>query len=134
LTLADLVRAQQPPVPAHDDAASQHKFGAHDEVHDADHIKQHLENQIDTDKLELNEEQKRFHYFSMHDLNKDNRIDGNEIIKAMAHEHTSAMDGNRDQAPLSEAALETLTDSILQEIDYNNDGYVDYAEYIRNLD
>ena len=33
------------------------------------------------DKTKLDDEQQKFHYFSMHDLNKDNLIDGLEIMK-----------------------------------------------------
>lgn len=29
----------------------------------------------------------RFHYFSMNDLDKDNRVDGIEILKALTHTH-----------------------------------------------
>lgn len=42
------------------------------------------------DKIDVNnmtEEQTRFYYFSMHDLNKDQVIDGIEILKALTHDH-----------------------------------------------
>jgi hypothetical protein len=57
------------------------QFGDTNEVHDKEHLKQHLENKIDVDNAQLNPEQERFHYFSMHDLNQDGVIDGIELIK-----------------------------------------------------
>ncbi|KAK5981241.1 Multiple coagulation factor deficiency protein 2 [Trichostrongylus colubriformis] len=61
-------------------------FAGNEEVHDEGHIKQHLEDKIDVSKL--SEEQQRFHYFSISDLNKDNLIDGNEVLKALTHDHS----------------------------------------------
>jgi hypothetical protein len=57
------------------------QFGDTNEVHDKEHLKQHLENKTDVENAELNPEQERFHYFSMHDLNQDGVIDGIELIK-----------------------------------------------------
>lgn len=33
-------------------------------------------------------EQLQFHYFNMHDLNKDSSLDGIELIKAITHFHS----------------------------------------------
>lgn len=34
---------------------------------------------------------------------------------------------------MEEHQIESLVDSILKEIDYNDDGYIDFAEYSRSL-
>ena len=52
------------------------------------HLKLHLENKIDVSNEEWNDEKEMFHYFSMHDLNKDAVIDGLEIMKAITHDHS----------------------------------------------
>ncbi|VDL63208.1 unnamed protein product [Nippostrongylus brasiliensis] len=57
------------------------QFAGLTEILNAEHIKQHLEDKIDASTM--SERKRRFHYFSMNDLNKDNRIDGTEILKAV---------------------------------------------------
>ncbi|CAJ0589548.1 unnamed protein product [Cylicocyclus nassatus] len=61
------------------------RFAGNEEIHDEGHIKQHLQDKIEVEKM--TEEQKRFYYFSMNDLDHDNRIDGTEIVKALTHTH-----------------------------------------------
>ncbi|KHN81314.1 Multiple coagulation factor deficiency protein 2 -like protein [Toxocara canis] len=101
------------------------KFGDEEAIHDKEHLKQHLENKIDINE-EWDAEKESFHYFSMSDLNKDQRIDGLEIIKAATHEH----DGNMESLPpLDENALEKLVDTVLNEMDVNGDGLIDFVEY-----
>uniref|UniRef100_A0A7E4W881 EF-hand domain-containing protein n=1 Tax=Panagrellus redivivus TaxID=6233 RepID=A0A7E4W881_PANRE len=58
------------------------EFGTDKELHDAEHIKMHLEDKIAVDDVDLDADTQRFHYFTMHDLNKDYTIDGIELIKA----------------------------------------------------
>ncbi|CAB3398289.1 unnamed protein product [Caenorhabditis bovis] len=105
-----------------------HQFADEKEVHNEEHIKMHLENKIEVEKL--TEDQQRFHYFSLHDLNKDNLIDGIEILKALMHDHEN------DQGPghpvSDEVETERLVDSVLDDLDKNGDGFIDYAEYNRN--
>ncbi|CAI2353862.1 unnamed protein product [Caenorhabditis sp. 36 PRJEB53466] len=102
-------------------------FADEKEVHDEGHIKQHLENKIEVEKL--TEEQQRFHYFSMHDLNKDNLIDGTEILKALTHEHGDHNDGRSPMA--DEVEIERLVDAVLDDLDTNGDGVIDYSEYLK---
>lgn len=51
------------------------------------HLKIHLGDKIDVDKEAWNPDKEIFHYFSMHDLNKDDVIDGLEVINAVTHDH-----------------------------------------------
>ncbi|VDO81132.1 unnamed protein product [Heligmosomoides polygyrus] len=94
------------------------------------HIKQHLEHKIDVSTL--SEEQQRFHYFSIHDLNKDNNIDGIEILKALTHDHSS---GPGSGAPVvDEESYVSMIDTVLRDMDFNGDGYIDFAEYMKQTD
>uniref|UniRef100_A0A914WYY1 EF-hand domain-containing protein n=1 Tax=Plectus sambesii TaxID=2011161 RepID=A0A914WYY1_9BILA len=113
--------------------AEEYRFGEHNQVHDAEHLKHHLQDKIDVQETELNEEQRRFHYFFMHDLNKDNLIDGNEIIKAMVHEHFTEAESRAQPPPpsIEESSIENMVDSIMREMDANNDGFLSYAEYTK---
>ncbi|EJW77352.1 hypothetical protein WUBG_11739, partial [Wuchereria bancrofti] len=70
---------QPPPVPV--------RFGEKDAVHDTSHIKQHLKRKVNVGKMSLNKDLETFHYFRMHDLNKDGKIDGIELIKGLTHLH-----------------------------------------------
>ncbi len=51
------------------------------------HIKSHLEGEVEVDESQMTAEQLQFHYFTMHDLNKDSKLDGLELIKAITHWH-----------------------------------------------
>lgn len=50
------------------------------------HIKEHLEGKVDP-TANMTPEQLQFHYFNMHDLDKNGRLDGIELIKAITHFH-----------------------------------------------
>lgn len=51
------------------------------------HIKEHLKQKVDIGKISLNKDLEAFHYFRMHDLNRDGKIDGVELIKGLTHHH-----------------------------------------------
>ncbi|WKY09377.1 hypothetical protein Q1695_002050 [Nippostrongylus brasiliensis] len=61
------------------------KFGAKSEVDDQSHIKMHLKDKIDIESM--THEQQIFHYFRMYDLNRDNVLDGLELLKMNLHVH-----------------------------------------------
>jgi len=50
------------------------------------HIKEHLEGKVDP-TANMTPEQLQFHYFNMHDLDRNGRLDGIELIKAITHFH-----------------------------------------------
>lgn len=50
------------------------------------HIKEHLEGKVDP-TAHMTPEQLQFHYFNMHDLDKNGKLDGVELIKAITHFH-----------------------------------------------
>uniref|UniRef100_A0A914ZJ02 EF-hand domain-containing protein n=1 Tax=Parascaris univalens TaxID=6257 RepID=A0A914ZJ02_PARUN len=104
---------------------TRHKFAANEAIHDKKHLKQHLENKINVNE-EWDIEKESFYYFSMNDLNHDQRIDGLEILKAIVHTHPQ--DPN-PSAQISENTLEEMVDAVLKDIDINNDGVIDFAEY-----
>ncbi|KAK6755215.1 hypothetical protein RB195_013909 [Necator americanus] len=112
-------------------------FGGNSEVHDEGHIKQHLEDKINVGTM--TEEQQRFHYFSMNDLDKDNRIDGIEIVKALTHSHEKGTDTQKLTRPRrrpgipvqNDDELIAMVDDVLHDMDLNGDGYIDYAEYLK---
>lgn len=103
------------------------QFAGPEEVDDEGHIKQHLENKIDVSQL--TEEQRRFHYFSMSDLNKDGNIDGTEILKALTHDHSEETGPG---APVTdEEHYITMVDAVLHDMDADGDGFIAFAEYMK---
>ncbi|KAE9556756.1 hypothetical protein FO519_000162 [Halicephalobus sp. NKZ332] len=110
------------------------QFGG-EQAKDAEHIKEHLEGKVDP-TANMTPEQLQFHYFNMHDLDKNGRLDGVELIKAITHFHQEnpgpQHQNNNQPPPLpSEIELEQMIDSILREDDYNGDGFIDYGEFLR---
>uniref|UniRef100_A0A914ZCL4 EF-hand domain-containing protein n=1 Tax=Panagrolaimus superbus TaxID=310955 RepID=A0A914ZCL4_9BILA len=130
-------QAQQQPPPALPNSApvQQQQFGG-EAVKDAEHIKEHLEGKVDQ-TANMTPEQLQFHYFNMHDLDRNGRLDGVELIKAITHFHQEnpgpQHQNNPHQPPPlpSEIELEQMIDSILREDDYNGDGFIDYGEFLR---
>ncbi|GMT10708.1 hypothetical protein PFISCL1PPCAC_2005 [Pristionchus fissidentatus] len=111
--------------------AAQH-FGG-DAAHDSAHIKEHLDGKIDP-TANMTPEQLQFHYFNMHDLDKNGKLDGIELIKAITHFHNEnpapGHDGQMPPLP-SEVELEQMIDSILRDDDFNGDGFIDYGEFLK---
>ncbi|KRZ09767.1 Multiple coagulation factor deficiency protein 2 -like protein [Trichinella zimbabwensis] len=95
-------------------------FGQKDDVEDVEHMKKHLHGRVDTNSVD-NPEMMRFYYFNMHDLNKDNRLDGLEIIKAVTHYHKD--DHNVEVRVPSDDELEAIVDGIMESDDFNRDGF-----------
>ncbi|VDO20210.1 unnamed protein product [Heligmosomoides polygyrus] len=94
---------------------------------------EHLKSKIgEVDPLKMTEEQQRFFYFKVFDLNKDDRIDGLEILFALTHAHdddTGEIYGG--SVPDEELYVKRI-DNVLRDVDSNGDGYIDYAEYTKN--
>ncbi|XP_051162781.1 G-box-binding factor isoform X2 [Leptopilina boulardi] len=98
-----------------------------------DHIKEHMEVPLDTSKM--TEQELQFHYFKMHDADNNNKLDGCELIKSLIHWHEH---GGKDPNMPEEGAkifsddeLVQLIEPILQSDDRNQDGFIDYPEFIR---
>ncbi|VDO11312.1 unnamed protein product [Brugia timori] len=90
------------------------------------HIKQHLKRKVDVRRMSFNKDLETFHYFRMHDLNKDGKIDGVELIKGLTHLHEKM---NENTGSISETDLEDIVSETLKKLDIDDDGYITYAEY-----
>ncbi|XP_021366738.1 multiple coagulation factor deficiency protein 2 homolog, partial [Mizuhopecten yessoensis] len=51
---------------------------------DEAHLKEHLKDQINTDR-QMTPQEMEFHYFRLHDTNNDTKLDGLEILSALTH-------------------------------------------------
>uniref|UniRef100_A0A0R3RP35 EF-hand domain-containing protein n=1 Tax=Elaeophora elaphi TaxID=1147741 RepID=A0A0R3RP35_9BILA len=78
-------------------------------------------------------EQLQFHYFNMHDVDRNGLLDGLELIKAITHFHEENRD-SRQGAPqppaiLTEIEIERMLDPIFDSDDLNRDGFISYPEF-----
>ncbi|XP_014669780.1 PREDICTED: multiple coagulation factor deficiency protein 2-like [Priapulus caudatus] len=119
--------AQQQPI-----ASRQHPPTRLDRQHvqDASHIKEHTDNVIEKDPKDMTEQELQFHYFKQHDLDNNNQLDGLELVHALTHFHSD--NPNEVPPPFPEDELIGLIDDILREDDLNNDGFIDYMEFIKS--
>ncbi|KAK7504102.1 hypothetical protein BaRGS_00004406 [Batillaria attramentaria] len=116
------------------------------EIHNADHIIEHLQNVINTKpKEQMTEEELEFHYFKMHDYDNNNKLDGVEIGKALTHFHDEheqkeppppGQEGQQQQEKppakvFSDDEIANIVDTVISDNDENGDGYVEYFEFKR---
>ncbi|OAD62935.1 Multiple coagulation factor deficiency protein 2 like protein [Eufriesea mexicana] len=112
---------------------SQPLLNAANIVHEKAHIAEHMEIPIDTNKM--SDQELQFYYFKMHDADNNNKLDGCELIKSLIHWHEQGnielTGGNTNQKLFKDDELISLIDPILHLDDTNNDGYIDYAEFVQ---
>ncbi|ESO87697.1 hypothetical protein LOTGIDRAFT_234943 [Lottia gigantea] len=112
-------------------------------VHNEQHIKEHMQNEVNVNKP-MSKEEMEFNYFRLHDTSKDNRLDGLEILAALSHmmpapeflpqeiqgktpEEVAAMKAAREKEMFDNYVQ--IIDKVLQEDDRDQDGYLSYAEF-----
>eukprot|EP00123_Amoebidium_parasiticum_P005636 comp16782_c0_seq1/m.15156 comp16782_c0_seq1/g.15156 ORF comp16782_c0_seq1/g.15156 comp16782_c0_seq1/m.15156 type:complete len:152 (-) comp16782_c0_seq1:308-763(-) len=66
-----------------------------------------------------------FYYFKLYDSNQDGYLDGLELAGLMAKE-------NGDGEGLDDNTIMMMVEHILLEDDHNDDGYIDYPEFIKS--
>ncbi|XP_033735752.1 multiple coagulation factor deficiency protein 2 homolog [Pecten maximus] len=112
---------------------------------DEAHLKEHLKDQINTNR-QMTPQEMEFHYFRLHDTNNDTKLDGLEILSALSHMVPMSKVNNQEkigkteeqiqlmEIARSEKAIKYFTDiidKVLIQDDHDRDGYVSYPEYIR---
>lgn len=121
---------QQPPVADGHQSTGRHQPHRaidRESVHDAEHLKEHMHGQI-TEEEKLTDEEVQFRYFKVHDYDGNNKLDGIELIKALTHHHK----GEGEEKRISDDTLSSMLNEILKENDHDDDGYIDYTEFIRS--
>ncbi|KAJ0176202.1 hypothetical protein K1T71_008376 [Dendrolimus kikuchii] len=103
-------------------------------LHDAKHIEEDTKVLTPERISKMTPEELEFHYFSAHDFDKNSKLDGSELLKAVYHtsEHEKH-DPDEDSSIEPEAndleAYIALVDRTLASDDADNDGYISYSEY-----
>ncbi len=90
-----------------------------------------VEKQLDLES----EEATRFHYFKLHDYDHNNKLDGLELYAAIAHysEHheEGETEGSDGHSTLEHEQITGLVDAVLKQDDINEDGFLDYYEFVQ---
>ncbi|XP_062561709.1 uncharacterized protein LOC134225530 isoform X3 [Armigeres subalbatus] len=131
---------QRPQVPHGAGQAAQHGqpqqvLNAQNLQQEKAHIAEHMDVPIDTSKM--SEQELQFHYFKMHDSDNNNKLDGCELIKSLIHWHEESKNQEQTGQPghqdkiFSNDELSALIDPILSSDDHNQDGFIDYPEFVR---
>ncbi|KAI0988440.1 hypothetical protein GJ496_000213 [Pomphorhynchus laevis] len=105
-------------VASKDEAAEQFK-----KIHDSKHIMHDIEEVMEKPKARLTRDEEDYYFFILHDYNKDNLLDGVELLKGYMHEHASS--GKR----LTDEILERSVDYVLTSADLDGDRYLTFPEF-----
>lgn len=74
-----------------------------------------------------------FYFFTFHDSDKNDRLDGLELFHALTHYVNGGKSEEEDDGhTLLEDEVESLVDNLLQKHDLNHDGYIEYTELMNS--
>ncbi|CAH0726920.1 unnamed protein product, partial [Brenthis ino] len=103
-------------------------------LHDTKHLEEDSKVLTPEALAKMTPEELEFHYFSAHDYDKNSKLDGLEMLKAVYHtiEH-APLDPDEDD-PIEPEAVRmdlyiSLVDRTLNSDDTDGDGYISYTEY-----
>jgi multiple coagulation factor deficiency protein 2 len=97
------------------------------------------------DVSEMSDEEKSFYYFKIHDSDNNEHLDGLEMIKAAIHRHgnfelqdelthvTSKFISLFIFKSIEIILISGVVDEFLLFADLNQDGFLNYAEYVRAM-
>ncbi|BFZ07653.1 hypothetical protein BsWGS_10692 [Bradybaena similaris] len=129
---------------SHHKAQQPTSFGDPNVIGDQEHLKQHMQGEVNTDKA-MTAEEMEFHYFRLHDTNNDTMLDGLELLKALSHmippmdfapHEISGKTAVEVEQMKNERTREMMNnyvqiiDNVLTMDDKDQNGYLTYAEYV----
>ncbi|KAJ6635752.1 Multiple coagulation factor deficiency protein 2 like [Pseudolycoriella hygida] len=88
---------------------------------------------------EMTEEEKNFFYFKVHDSDNNDVLDGLELLRAATHHSVHVEhDGDENVGEKEKSSNELdhvieIIDDFIQFADFNNDGFLNYAEYTQAM-
>ncbi|XP_023952886.2 multiple coagulation factor deficiency protein 2 homolog [Bicyclus anynana] len=103
-------------------------------LHDTKHLEEDTKSLTAEALAKMTPEELEFHYFSSHDYDKNSKLDGLEMLKAVYHtiEHSFPEPAEDDSIEPAASDMDTfiaIVDRTLQTDDTDGDGYVSYSEY-----
>jgi len=104
-------------------------------IKDSQHIKEHLRSEYGFSEQQADDYLKKYdaqtQFFVMHDYDNNTKLDGLELLKSMTHHHEEG--SHDDDEHSTEDQTDTLVefvDMVMKDQDLNDDGFIDYPEYI----
>ncbi|KZC11547.1 PREDICTED: multiple coagulation factor deficiency protein 2 homolog [Dufourea novaeangliae] len=111
-------------------------------LQDANHLKEDMGDvgeQLDFSNM--TEQEIEFHYFKVHDVDSNAKLDGLEILHAIQHTFHENRLADTEHKTLNDKTRQTnyeddlpwmveLIDKVFTEDDLDNDGYLGYIEYV----
>ncbi|XP_054759741.1 multiple coagulation factor deficiency protein 2 homolog [Lytechinus pictus] len=120
--------------PHHDNSDQSNKFRDPEFVRNKEHVKEHLEGQVDTEEKEMTDEELEFHYFKLHDFDNNTKLDGLEIMAAISHVVPfEPPEKDMSIIQIADARVKYfagIIDQVMLDDDFNQDGYLTYLEYV----
>ncbi|XP_065072269.1 multiple coagulation factor deficiency protein 2 homolog [Rhopilema esculentum] len=103
-------------------------------IKDSQHIKEHLKAEYGFNDKQADDYLKQYdaqtQFFVMHDYDNNTKLDGLELLKSMTHHHDGDDHGDGHDASDQTDTLVEFVDMVMKDQDLNDDGYIDYPEYI----
>lgn len=102
-------------------------------VQDKEHMLDDLDEEVLYTEKELNhmtQDELAFIYFTTHDTDGNSGLDGLELFKAIYHKHHHEHQDQEDVYNKSFDDSIELIDILLQSYDINNDGILDFTEFM----
>ncbi|EDV22877.1 uncharacterized protein TRIADDRAFT_58542 [Trichoplax adhaerens] len=93
---------------------------------DPEHLKEDIKNLDDMDDEEIEKlaDKEKLYYFKLHDTNKDNKLDGLEILHGMQHSFKFSRNLTTDE-------LNRMIEENILRYDDDKDGTISHAEFFR---
>ena len=100
----------------------------------AEDIQSHLELELETFNFDsiknMTEEERDYHYFRLHDFDKNDLLDGLEVLKAMSHSHAKNNKDEEDCVARTSCVACTILLRVSTKIDYHiGCGLLDFFIY-----
>ncbi|XP_018009340.1 multiple coagulation factor deficiency protein 2 homolog isoform X1 [Hyalella azteca] len=98
---------------------------------DRQHMEEDLAHQLSAEQIsKMSPGELEYHYFKVHDFDKNGKLDGLEILVAIGHVvHLPGVEQGIDVKQLPQ--ITEMIDEVFEEADGNKDGYLSYYEYAR---
>lgn len=93
----------------------------------SEHLKQDIKELEDIDEEEVDRlhHKERLYFFKLHDANKDDKLDGLEILHGLQHDSALSRNATIDE-------LTEMVENSMRRYDTDNDGTISYLEFMAN--
>ena len=91
----------------------------------SEHLKQDIKELEDVDENEIDRvrDKERLYFFKLHDTNKDDKLDGLEILHALQHDHVASRNATIEE-------LAEMVEENMRQYDSDHDGTISSTEFL----